>query len=74
MHAAYTSSEAKEGLGAFVPADDADSDNEDITDSQVGVKTAATGGLVSSSSDPTVTVEESTSASAMVGNKRKRST
>lgn len=74
MHAAYTSYEVKEGLGAFVPADDADSDNDDITDSQVGVKTAATGGLESSYSDPTVTVEESTSASAMVGNKRKRST
>jgi len=75
MHAAYSSSEVKEGLGAFVPADDADSDNDDTTDdSEVGVKTAATGGVESSSSDPTVTVEESISASAMVGNKRKRST
>jgi hypothetical protein len=71
MHGEYNSSEVKEGLGDFIPADDTDSADEGL-EADTGKKAVASI-LQSLSSDPRMAVDESASGSALAGNKRKRS-
>ena len=71
MHGEYNSSEVKEGLGDFIPADDTDSADEGL-EADTGKKAVASI-LQSLSSDPRMVVDESASGSALAGNKRKRS-